>query len=334
MNYLPHFAVLFSPFHALPLPVADVLWRVCAAAMLAGGLWQIMRALYRDGPERPFLWATLVAMPLCMNALRNGQANAIFGGVTLLATAAVLDQRWWLAAGLMALATAIKPLGIVLLLLAPVFYGPLRARVLVMMAVLALFPFLFAKPNYVMSQYRETLSNLQACAVVTENRFADINGILRTFGTAFSPMTSKLLRVAAGGLTLGLWWWGAKRLSKPLACLWLYALAAGYLMLFNPMNEENSYVILAPALAAWGVYFLFDENAATPRRFGWWILAIALSMALLPNIVRPIFHNHFALFWHPLMTLVFLAILFQFVRSRESRLEAAGAGIPAHERAR
>jgi hypothetical protein len=297
--------------------------------MLGAGLWQIMRELYRDGPERPFLWATLVAMPLCMNALRNGQANAAFGGVMLLAAAAVLQERWWLAAVLMGLATAIKPLGIVLLLLAPVFYVPLRARALVVMAALAIFPFLFARPDYVISQYRETLANLQACAVVTEHRFADINGILRTFGAALSPTISKLLRVAAGGLTLGLWWWGAKRLPKPLAGLWLYALAASYLMLFNPMNEENSYVILAPALGAWGVFFLFDQDAGVPRQFGWWILAMALSMALLPNIVRPIFHNRFALFWHPFMTLLFLALLIQFVRrsaaapTTESSLEPA-----------
>src|SRR5438132_639877 len=99
MNYLPHFAVLFSPFHVLPLRVADVLWRFCAAEMLASGLWLLMRALCRVEPERPFFWATLVAMPLCMNALRNGQANAAFAGLTLLAIAAVLNQRWWWAAG-------------------------------------------------------------------------------------------------------------------------------------------------------------------------------------------------------------------------------------------
>jgi hypothetical protein len=40
---------------------------------------------------------------------------------------------------------------------------------------------------------------------------------------------------------------------------------------------------------------------------------MALSMGLLPNIVRPLFHNYFALFWHPFMTLVFVALLGCFV---------------------
>jgi hypothetical protein len=313
MNYLPHFAVLFSPFHFVPLWLGEVLWRFCAAATLAGGLWGLMRALFRSAPERPFFWATVVAMPLCMTSLRNGNANALFGGVTLLAMVALVNRRWWLTLGLMALVTAIKPLGVVLLLLAPIFYGPLRWRLPVALVGLAVFPFLFASPDYVCWQYQAAWGNLQACAVVTEHRFADINGILRTFGTAFSPTVSKLVRVLAGGVTAVVWWWGARRVREPLPGLWLYALATGYLMLFNPMNEENSYSILAPALGGWAAFFLFSPEAERARGLGWVIVAMALGMGLLPNIVRPLFGNYFALFWHPSMTLVFLALVGCFV---------------------
>lgn len=313
MNYLPHFAVLFTPFHLLPFWLSEVLWRFCMAATLAGGLWQLTRALFGSEPARPFLWATLVAMPLCMTSLRFGNANAILGGVILLATAAILERRWWLAAGLMALATAIKPLGIVLMLLAPIVYGPLRWRLVVALAGLAIFPFLFGPPAYVWEQHRAAWGNLQACAGVTEHRFADINGLLRTFGTQFGPQTSKLVRVAAGGLTAMLWWWGARRLRGPLPCLWLYALTTAYLMLFNPMNEENSYAILAPALGAWGAFFLFSPDTRDARRLGWTITSMAWTMAFLPNALWPLFHNYFALFWHPFMTIVFLVLLIGFV---------------------
>ena len=313
MNYLPHFAVLFSPFHFVPLWLGEVLWRYCGAVALAGGLWLLMRALFRAAPERPFFWATVVAMPLCMTSLRNGNANAQFGGVALLAMVALLNRRWWLTLALMALVTAIKPLGVVLLLLAPLVYGPLRWRLPVVLVGLAAFPFLFASPAYVCSQYQAAWINLQACAVVTEHRFADINGILRTFGTPLEPGASKLVRVLAGGVTAVVWWWGARRLREPQRGLWLYALATAYLMLFNPMNEENSYSILAPALGGWAAFFLFSPEAGRARGLGWIIVAMALSMGLLPNIVRPLFHNYFALFWHPFMTLVFVALLGCFV---------------------
>jgi hypothetical protein len=312
MNYLPHFAVLYSPFHFLPLRCSEILWRFCAAATLAGGLWLLARELFGSEAERPFLWATILAMPLCMGALRNGNANAIFGGITLLAIVATLQKRWWLAVGWMVLATALKPLGIVLLLLASIYYAPVVRRLPAALLGLALFPFFFGSPDYVLGQYREAWRNLRACAAVTEHRFADLNGILRTLGTPLSPAPSTLIRVLAGVITALAWLWGARRLDPVLRCLWLYALTTAYLMLFNPMNEANSYVILAPALGAWGAWFLFSEEVGR-RRLGWGVALMALSMGLLPNILRPLFGNYFALFWHPCMTILFIAILLHFI---------------------
>jgi hypothetical protein len=322
MNYLPVFAVLFTPFHLLPLWLGEALWRFCNAATLLVGLWQMTRSLFGTRSDQAFLWATILTMPLCMTALRFGNANAILGGVTLMAAAAILNRRWWLACGLMALATAIKPLGIVLMLLAPLFYGPLRWRVPLALLGLAIFPFLFGPPAYVWGQHRAAWTNLQACAVVREHRFADINGLLRTVGTEFKPGVSQVARVVAGGLTSLLWLWGAKRLREPLACLWLYALATGYLMLFNPMTEENSYGILAPALGVWATLFLLQPELRAARALGWTIAAMSLSMGLLPNLLHPIFGNYFALFWHPLMTIVFLALLARFI-GRRSRMPAS-----------
>ena len=312
MNYLPQFAILFSPFDFLPLALGEILWRFCAAASLAGGLWVLARQFFGPQFERPFLWATIIAMPLSLGALRNGQANAVFGGVTLLAVVALFQKRWWPALAWMVLATALKPLGLVLLALAALYYMPLVRRLPAALLGLAVFPFFFAGPDYVLAQYREAWLNLRQCAAVTENRFADFNGILRALGAPLSPGVSTAVRVLAGGLTAVAWLWGARRLDPALRCLWLYALAAAYLMLFNPMTETNSYVILAPALGAWGVYFfLTDEPGA--RGLAWGIVFMALSMVLLPNLLRPLVGhdagNLFAVCWHPCMTLLFLAAL-------------------------
>jgi hypothetical protein len=84
-------------------------------------------------------------------------------------------------------------------------------------------------------------------------------------------------------------------------------------MLFNPMNEENSYAILAPAMGVWAAFFLLDPAARGSRFRGWTIVVMAWTMGLLPNIVRPLFGNYFALFWHPFMTILFLILLFHFV---------------------
>jgi hypothetical protein len=145
---------------------------------------------------------------------------------------------------------------------------------------------------------------------VTARRFADINGILRTFGTELPSRPAIVVRVLAGAGTLALWWLGARWLHEPARAMWLHALTASYLMLFNPMNEENSYVILAPALAFWAMCLLAK---VTTRPLGWAVVFMALSMGLLPNVLRPLFGNYFALFWHPVMTLLFVGLLARYL---------------------
>ena len=54
---------------------------------------------------------------------------------------------------------------------------------------------------------------------------------------------------------------------------------------------------------AWRAYYFGAKPTA------WLCAAMVLTMGLLPELLRPLFGNRFALAWHPAMTLVFLAIL-------------------------
>ena len=69
-----------------------------------------------------------MTMPLCLAALRYGQANAMLAALILHAGACLSRGQWWRASALMVLAFATKPLGIVLPLLAVTVYAPLRWR--------------------------------------------------------------------------------------------------------------------------------------------------------------------------------------------------------------
>src|ERR1051326_5626233 len=60
-HYLPHFAVLFTPFHLLPVPVGDLLWRFIAAALVMGGLWRITSSFAGEDAPKRFLQATVLA---------------------------------------------------------------------------------------------------------------------------------------------------------------------------------------------------------------------------------------------------------------------------------
>ena len=73
--------------------------------------------------------ALLLILPAGSAALRNGQASTLLLASMLLAAVAMAQRRWWPAAVLLGLALAVKPLAIVLLLLAgALYYRPLAPR--------------------------------------------------------------------------------------------------------------------------------------------------------------------------------------------------------------
>ena len=305
MNYLPQFAIFFTPYYLLGQAVGDILWRATAAGGLALGILLFCRAPALAGRPGAFFWVSLLAMPLCLQALQFGQANAHLAAALLLAAWCLSAQRWWAAVVFLALATAIKPLGIAAIGLAWAAYPRLWWRLGAGLALLLALPFAFGPPGYVWSQYLACVDNLRQCSAVTEHRFADLNGLLRTFGIAMGGQASLLVRATAGMLLMILCWGFARRHPEPLrALVWLGA-TAGFLMLFNPMTEANSYAVVAPVLGliAWRSFTRGE------RTVGWILASVALSMGLLPELLRPLFGNYFALAWYPAMTLGFLGLL-------------------------
>jgi hypothetical protein len=107
---------------------------------------------------------------------------------------------------------------------------------------------------------------------------------------------------------VGCWFVGGLGADIRRAFLWL-GFTGIYIMLFTPMNETNSYVMLAPALGLWAWWHVAHGATRTAQV----IAAMPLTMALLPNLIRPVFGkingNEFAKFWDPLLTLIFLGIL-------------------------
>lgn len=306
MNYLPHFAILFSALDRVPAPWGDILWRLCSVALLATGLARFVGRFCANALPLFFLAATILALPLSAAATRNGQSNVALAGFMLHAAASIASGGWWAAAGLIMMAVIAKPVAIVMALLALAIYRKLWLPMGVCAMALAVFPFLFGPAEYVLGQYHAFFTNLRSCAGPALFDYADITGLLWPFNIQLSTTASLVIRASAGVPALLLCLLGVQRLREPLRALWLLTVAAGYLMLFNPKSESNGYVILAPVLATWAVFFLRQPGR---HWMGWAIAIMAFSMGILPNIVRPWFGNKFALVYHPSMTILFLAML-------------------------
>jgi hypothetical protein len=176
------------------------------------------------------------------------------------------------------------------------------------LAVLA--PLAFDAWPTVAGSYHAWFRQLLLLAPSEERRFEDLAGLLRILGWHPDPGVWLALRIAAGGVILGAWWIGSRRLKEPERVLMLLGLSAGYLMLFNPRTEPNSYVILAPAMAVLAARLL----AAETSRVGWMLAAMALALGNggMGNPIWPLTK----LWLKPVVALAFLGWMFHRIFRR------------------
>ncbi len=313
-NYLPSFVQFFRPFQALPKPVGDILWRLLAFAGLFIGLRNFVALLAKERPERDFLLVTLLALPMCVSALRNGQSSAQLAACLVLAAWYLYRGQWTPASFWICLSLVCKPLGLPGLGLALMMFPHLWWRLGLGLALVLGLPYGFASFDYVSQMYADFAANIAACQVPTTGRtFADLNGVLRLFGMELSGRPLLLSQVIAGGILAMLAFFiGQRGNSLEGALAWL-GLTGSYIMLFTPMNEGNSYVMLAPALGLWALWALRQGHL----RWAAAVIGISAAMNLLPEFVSLSSGANvaglFVQFWYPLMTLFFLAILIHWI---------------------
>ena len=315
MYYFPQFVFIFMPFDLLPVPLGDIIWCIFSTALFVWGLWRIITLAYPQKDKLLFYYATLIALTPSLGAVRNGQANVIFAAFAVHSAVCLARSQWWVASLCLLGAFFIKPIGLVMLLLAVLVYRPLIWRLCLGLLIFLVLPFLFTDPSYVLSQYQQAIKRLFAASLVTEHRFADLNGLLRTLGIGLTGSVSQIIRIIAGLITAIIWFIGAQQLREPQRACLFQGLATTYLMLFNPMTEVNSYVIVAPFLALYAIRFLIIEGRPV---LGWGLIFMGLSIGLFPEIFRSVDRN-FGLWWSPIMMLIFGAILIYSVLSMNYR---------------
>jgi alpha-1,2-mannosyltransferase len=319
-HYLPQFALLFSPFHALPRPLGDIVWRAISVGILLLGLRAFVRRARPADESRFFFLASLLALGPCLGALRNGQTNLAFAGLGLFLAAELSAARWGAAAACLAALVAVKPLGLVFVLLAPWGYRRILRPLSIALMALLLAPFLFAAPPYVLAQYHDAGQHFLAMSGVTEYRFADFAAVLRAAGLQPPAAWLTAIRALTAGVFL-LLWIRVSRSPEPWKALTLVLLGGVYLMLFNPMTEKNSYAIVAPPIAVAALHCLESDPSAWRGRT---LVLALLSIALLPELLWR-FNRDFGLWWDPLAIAVVGGILAWAILSRRQAFLFTGS---------
>ena len=252
----PGFAAAFVPFTRLPDKAAGIAWRLLSAGVFLLGL----RRWAARGLPRPLSPGEtgvlfLLAAPLALPSLNNGQTNLVTAGVLLLGVAAAGGSRWRAAGLWLAAAAAVKvyPLAVGLLvgLAAPRRAFPWLAAGCLAFAA---FPFAFREPGYVLDMYRRLAQSTGA----DDRTFADparapkdLFLVLRVWLVAppvRAYLAAKLL--AAAGMAV-LVWWKARTASDPRAAATLgLHLGCVWVTVLGPATEVHTYTLLAATAPA------------------------------------------------------------------------------------
>jgi alpha-1,2-mannosyltransferase len=275
--YFPQSAILYTPFAVLPENLSEILWRSLILFVFAVGVFRLARLAGRDSGIEFFPLTTMFCVPLAFSSERNGQATLIMAGLMMLATVDLVDKRWWRAAAYLSLGLAIKPLCLVLVLLAAALYPTMMWRLAIFICVWIAMPFLIAEPTYVIHQYFGCANMLQLAADRGHDpNWSQVFGMLQAFGISIPSSWQTILRAIAAVGTLGMAWYAQRRWPSSWAGTYCYALATCYLMLFNPRTENNSYSALAPVIG-----ILCCSDVLVQRRYLMWAFYTVISLGIL-----------------------------------------------------
>jgi hypothetical protein len=250
----PGVAAAFAALAPLPEKAAGVAWRGGCLAVFLLGLWRFRRDAVPELSADRAGWLFVLAAPLALAPLNNGQVNLLLAGAGLHGVAAAARGRWWLAAGWLALMGWVKvyPLavGLLAVLIAPRRLGP---KLLALTAAGFALPFVLADPGYVLEQYQSFAAHLAA----DDRTHTDLTRVPldwtvlprtwlgRVPGRDVATAVSLIAAAAAAGCVV------RKRPSPPARGSLVLTLALGsvWMTAFGPATEMNTYSVLAGVAA-------------------------------------------------------------------------------------
>lgn len=322
-NYLPTFVLFFSFFDWLPHTFSEILWRWVGAGGLFIGLWLFTGIFATQNRYQAFIIVTILSLPLGVSALRNGQSSAHLAASLVLAAWYLHNHRLWWGTFWLSMALVCKPLAIPAIGLAVVMFPGLWWRIAIGGIAALICPYAFAPVSYVNDLYASLAVNLTDCFDPIgpgRRTFADLNALLKIFDIRLSGLSSLIVGTTTGiAMAIGCWFVRGAGAGIRKAMLWL-ALSGIHIMLFTPMNENNSYVILSPSFGLWALWFLANGH----KRLAQTVAAMSLTMLFLPDLVGIAYGinrgNEFAKFLYPLMTVLFLGVLLPQIKQMVIRM--------------
>jgi hypothetical protein len=285
-RYGPSFAMVLGPIARLPYQVGALLW----ALINVGVAYWAIRALARrvlPGMQSPLARNLLLAVSVFPSAhcLYSSQTNLLVFSLVAFAAIAIFDERWWLAALLLAIPVHIKvwPLAGALLLTA-CWPRRLAWRLPIALAVVAALPLLVKPPAWVCGQYVQWYRHLVGPAQI-RHTYRDAWTIWELISRPADPRLYALLhqrlyavlQLTAAAAALILCLWKTNRASPQRRVLFVLACWTSWQLVFGPATERNTFALIAP-LTSWAVVVAVLEKRAL------WLMAISYLCTVIAAV--------------------------------------------------
>jgi hypothetical protein len=295
VSYWPASLLLFVPLTPIDSTVAGVIALSIFAALFTYGAVALTRALFDDS-EKAFLLAgvlLVINIPAAWYHFKQVQLHIPMTAGMMLAAAAMMNARWRQSAVWLVLALIAKPLALVMALLAGALVP--RMRIILIAGIVAglALPYALLHADYVSEQYRLFGLKLWAVATAPPAEWiyqADFTTVLRAVGVVLPGPVSFALRLLAALGTLWLAWRVQRAGGRKTYALALLLLAGCYITLFGPRNENVSFLVLTPSVAALALLILVRDE----RDVRGWLLVLApvvLGFVVNPpvdSVVKPL----------------------------------------------
>ena len=305
--YLPQAAILHVPFALLGHPLGSIVWRGVTIGVFAFGLSRLCQFSRHRNPAQVFFLATLIALPNCVSAARNGQTTLLLTGLMMLTVHGLAHARWNFCAVCLSAAIAFKPSVAPFLLTVAALHRPLWGRLLLGGMIVGAFPYLTQHRSYVTEQYQAFANSF----IVTidhhkSHPFAHMFGMFEAFGWSVARPIQSVVSAVMGMLTLLVVWSCQRRLPVARYAVYAFTISVGYLLLFNPRTENNTYAMLAPAM---GLFFAESVVARHLARRAVILGAIAVGMLMSYEAAVRIAPGVYPIWLSTLMGCCFMAVL-------------------------
>src|SRR5262249_31752769 len=244
-HYLPIMLIIGTPLNWLNIQLAGAIFGLLSVVFFSFSVFRLAQQITPTHSAFAAGAILVVSLMAAVVALRLLQMQMPMTAAMICATAAGMREDWRAFVFWLLLAVALKPLAIVMALLAIATVPKARVPLIVGILMLLILPFAVQSWSYLANEYvnyvRQLLHITDADPGAWGNQ-AEFSTLLTTIGLELGAHTRLAIRLGAALVTLGLAWRIAWEGNARATSFALLMLSTCYIGLFNPRQEGVSFL--------------------------------------------------------------------------------------------